>query len=81
METEGGSGGGSSQPQPTTRDVRLTERATRESWDLPCWHQSRIVPPRQDLRRLASVQAVTRLSRLYLPAGTIPPFPLHGLDR
>ena len=32
-----------------------------------------IVPPRRDLQRLASVQAVTRLSRLYLPGGTIPP--------
>jgi len=31
----GGSGGGSSQPKPTTRDVRLLERAIRESWDLP----------------------------------------------
>jgi len=35
METEGGSGGGSSQPQPTSWDVRLLERAIRESWDLP----------------------------------------------
>ena len=33
-EAVGGSGGGSSQPQPTTRDVRLLERAIRESWDL-----------------------------------------------
>ena len=31
----GGSGGGSSQSQPTTRDVCLAERAIRESWDLP----------------------------------------------
>jgi hypothetical protein len=33
METEGGSGG--ENVQITTRDVRLTERAIRESWDLP----------------------------------------------
>src|SRR5271157_6567880 len=45
-------------------------------WVRDSWHQSRIVPPRRDLRRLASVQAVTRLSRLYLPGGTIPFFPL-----
>ena len=45
-------------------------------WVRDSWHQSRIVPPRRDLRRaLASVQAVTRLSRLYLPGGTIPFFP------
>ncbi len=44
-------------------------------WVRDSWHQSRIVPPRRDLRRLASVQAVSRLSRLYLPGGTIPFFP------
>src|SRR5208282_4676714 len=44
-------------------------------WVRDSWHQSRIVPPRRDLRRLASVQAVTRLSRLYLPGGTIRFFP------
>jgi hypothetical protein len=44
-------------------------------WVHDSWHQSRIVLPRRDLRRLAGVQAVTRLSRLYLPGGTIPFFP------
>ena len=42
-------------------------------WVRDSWHQSRIVPPRRDLRRLASEQAMTRLSRLYLPGGTIDP--------
>src|SRR5271157_3839169 len=47
-------------------------------WVRDSLHQSRIVPPRRDLRRLASVQAVTRLSCLYLPGGTVPFFsPLH----
>src|SRR5258708_31345309 len=41
-------------------------------WVRDSWHQSRIVPPRRDLRRLARVRAARRLSRLYLPGGTIP---------
>jgi zinc-ribbon domain len=36
------------------------------------WHQSRIVPPRRKLRRVARGQALTRSSRLDTPGGTIP---------
>ena len=50
-------------------------------WVRDSWHQSRIVTPRRDLQRLASVQAVTRLSRLYLPGGTIPFFPSRPRTR
>src|SRR6266699_1182201 len=42
-------------------------------WVCDSWHLSRIVPPRRDLQRLAKGPAKTRLSRLYLPGGTIPP--------
>src|SRR4051812_46941851 len=34
-EDAGGSGGESIQPQPTTRDVRLLERAIAEGWHVP----------------------------------------------
>ena len=75
----GGSGGEciQPQPQPTTRDIRLTERAIRESWDLPEVTRQAMLdrlgtlvsdPATKTRAFLAAAKTLTALSRINLSA-------------